>query len=270
MRAASVVAVNVFRESVRDRVPYNLVLFAVLLIVSSFLLGQLTAGQDVKIIKDLGLAAIEFSGILMAIFIGISLVAREIERRSVFGLLTKPLARWQFIVGKYVGLVLTILVNVAAMTVVFFVVLAWLGWAAPENVRQSWAAPAADVRLLVAIVEIVAELALLTAVALFFSTFSSSTLLSVALTVGVLIAGQLSGDLRRFGDLVDAPAALTMVVTAAGWLLPAFSAFDDKSTVVSGLPLDAGRVAYTLVYGALYSAAAVAASVAVFARREFR
>ncbi len=93
MRAASWVALSVFRESVRDRVPYNLVLFAVLLIGSSFLLGQLTAGQDVKIIKDLGLAAIGVFGLFIAIFIGIGLVSKEVERRSIYSLLSKPVSR---------------------------------------------------------------------------------------------------------------------------------------------------------------------------------
>ena len=103
MRAISWIAVNVFKESVRDRVPYNLALFAVLLIASSFLLGQLTAGQDVKIIKDLGLAATAVFGLFIAIFIGIGLVSKEVERRSIYSLLAKPISRPQFIVGKYAG-----------------------------------------------------------------------------------------------------------------------------------------------------------------------
>lgn len=263
------VAWHVFKESVRDRVLYGIGGFAVLLVGVSLLIGQLTAGQDVKIIKDLGLAAIELAGILMAVFIGVGLVSREIERRSVFSLLAKPLPRWEFIVGKYCGLVLTLSVNIAGMTVAFYLVLAWLGWASPENVRASWTAPAADPRLLVAVVEIAAELALLTAIALFVSTFSSSTLLSVLLTVGLLIAGLLSQDLRQFGDLVDAPPVLATLVSAVGWLVPAFSAFDHKNAIVSGLPVDAGRVAYNLAYAAVYVVAALSASVAVFSRREF-
>ena len=108
MRAISWIAVNVFKESVRDRVPYSLVLFAVLLMGASYLIGQLTAGQDVKIIKDLGLAAIAIFGLFIAIFIGIGLVSKEVERRSIYPLLAKPISRPQFIVGKYAGLVLTL------------------------------------------------------------------------------------------------------------------------------------------------------------------
>ncbi len=269
-RRIGTVAWHVFKESVRDRVLYGIGGFAVVLVAASLVIAQITAGQDVKIIKDLGLATIELAGILMTVFIGVGLVAREIERRSIFSLLSKPLPRWEFIVGKYLGLVLTIVVNIGAMTVVFYLVLAWLGWTSPENVRLAWTAPPADPMLLVAIVEIVAELALLTAVALFFSTFSSSTLLSVAFTVGLLIAGELSQDLRHFGDLVDAPPSVAAIVSAAGWVVPAFSAFDHKNAIVSGLAVEPGRVLFNLLYAAVYSSAAVAAAVAVFSRREFK
>src|ERR671918_384321 len=106
MGATLAIAVNVFRESVRDKVLYNLVFFAILLIGASYLLGQLTAGQDVKIIKDLGLGAMSIFGLFIAVFIGIGLVSKEVERRSIFPLLAKPVSRSQFIAGKYFGLVL--------------------------------------------------------------------------------------------------------------------------------------------------------------------
>src|SRR6059058_3736145 len=115
MRVIGSIALNVFRESVRDKVLYNLVFFAVMLIAVSYLLGELTAGQDVKIIKDLGLAAMSVFGLFIAVFIGIGLVSKEVERRSIYSLLAKPISRQQFIVGKYLGLVLTLLVNLTVM-----------------------------------------------------------------------------------------------------------------------------------------------------------
>src|SRR4051812_39600830 len=115
MRTCGVVAVAVFRESVRDKVFYNLVLFALLLVGASILIGQLTAGQDVKIIKALGLAAPSLFGFFIPIFIGISLVSREVDRRSVYPLLAKPIRRSELIVGKYAGLLLTLLINTAVM-----------------------------------------------------------------------------------------------------------------------------------------------------------
>jgi Cu-processing system permease protein len=129
--ATLAIARNVFRESVRDKVPYNLVLFAVLLMGGSYLLGQLTAGQDVKIIKDLGLAATSMFGLFIAVFIGIGLVSKEVERRSVYSLLAKPIRRSQLILGKYAGLVLTLTVNVSVMAAALYVVLAYMLWHAP-------------------------------------------------------------------------------------------------------------------------------------------
>src|SRR6201999_1577320 len=136
--------VNVFKESVRDKVLYNLVVFAVLLIATSYLLGQLTAGQDVKIIKDLGLASISVFGLLIAVFIGIGLVWKEVERRSIYSLLAKPIRRPELILGKYSGLLLTLFVNVVVMTVAFYAVLAYMGWMEAPEVRAAWPRPATD------------------------------------------------------------------------------------------------------------------------------
>jgi Cu-processing system permease protein len=262
------VAWHVFKESVRDRVLYSIVAFALVLVAASLLIGQITAGQDVKIIKDLGLATIEVAGLLISAFIGVGLVAREIDSRSVYSLLAKPLRRWEFVVGKYLGLQLTVLVNVALMTAAFYVMLACMAWMSPENVRRSWEAPAVDPALMVAIALILGELALVTAVALFFSTFSSSALISLALTFGLWIAGLESHELRHFGDLVDSP--VVPLVSAVGWIIPAFSVFDIKTEIVHGHVIPAGLVGWRLAYALVYSVVTVGAGVMVFSRREFR
>src|SRR6476646_3617161 len=137
----SAIALSVFRESVRDKVLYNLVLFAVLLIGSSYVIGQLTAGQDVKIIKDLGLSATSVFGLFIAVFIGIGLVSKEVERRSVYSLLAKPIRRSQMITGKYMGLTLTLVVNVSIMAAALYAVLAYMAWGVPADVQRAWDAP---------------------------------------------------------------------------------------------------------------------------------
>ena len=268
MRPIRHVAVNVFRESVRDRVPYNLVLFAVLLIGSSYLLAQLTAGQDVKIIKDLGLAATSLFGLFIAVFIGIGLVSKEVERRSIYSLLAKPISRPQFIAGKYAGLVLTLAVNVAVMTAALYAVLAYLTWIESPDFKSAWETPGVDPALLNAIFLIFVELMLVTAIALFFSTFSSP-ILSAALTFGLYIAGNFNADLRNFEQVVDSKAAV--------WLtrglyhgLPDLSAFDIKTQVVHGLPVPPGYIWSTAAYGALYISALLLASMVIFSRRDFK
>jgi ABC-type transport system involved in multi-copper enzyme maturation permease subunit len=268
VRAVGIIAANVFRESVRDKVLYNLVLFAILLMGASYLIGQLTAGQDVKIIKDLGLAAISVFGLFIAIFIGIGLVSKEVERRSIYSLLAKPIERRQVVLGKYAGLVLTLAVNIAIMAVALYLVLGYMVWGVEPAVRQAWDAPALDPRLLAAIFLIFVQLSLVTAIALFFSTFSTP-MLSAALTFGLFVAGHFSADLRTFGDVVDSPAAARLA-QGLYWVLPNLAQFDVKAQVVHGLPVPAGAVALSLAYAALYIGVLLVASVTIFARRDFK
>jgi ABC-type transport system involved in multi-copper enzyme maturation permease subunit len=269
LRRVGLVAWHVFKESIRDRVLYAIAGFAVLLVIASLLIGQLTAGQDLKIIKDLGLVAIELAGVLMAVFIGVGLVSREIERRSIHSLLAKPLLRAELVIGKYLGLVLTLVVNVAGMALAFYAVLAWLAWTSPDEVRLSWDAPAADPRLLISLLLIICELALLTAIALFFSTFASSALMSIAFTLGLFVAGLSSPELRHFGDAAPDSALTTMVATV-GWIVPAFSMFDYKNDVVHGIAWPMARVGASMAYAAAYITALLAGAVLLFSRREFR
>jgi len=255
------VAANVFKESVRDRVLYNLVAFAAVLIGASYLVGQLTAGQDVKIIKDLGLAAIDTFGLLIAVFIGVGLVWKEVERRSIYSLLSKPIRRHEFILGKYAGLALTLLVNVAVMTLAFYAVLGYLSTQFP-------AANATDPRMLVAIALILVELLLVTAIALFFSTFSGP-LLSMALTLGLWLIGHFNADLRNFENVVESRTA-AYLARSLYYVLPNFSAFDVKTQVVQALPVPWSYVGITTLYGVAYVALLLTAAVVIFSRRDFK
>ena len=268
MRQVTLVAGSVFKESVRDRVPYSLMLFAILLMAASYLISQLTAGQDLKIIKDLGLAAISMIGLLIAIFIGIGLVSKEVERRSIYSLLAKPVSRTSFILGKFAGLVLTLVANVGAMTLAYFLVLAYMYWMAEPGIRAAWPAPATDPRLLVPIVLILAQLTIVTAIALLFSTFSSP-LLSALLTLGVWTAGHFNADLRNVESVIESPPAV-YTARALYYLLPNFAAFDVKAQVVHGEAVSLLQVGLTLLYAVTYVSALLAASVAIFRRRDFK
>lgn len=268
MRVIGHIALNVFKESVRDKVLYNLVLFAVILMAASYLIGQLTAGQDVKIIKDLGLAATAIFGLFIAVFIGIGLVSKEVERRSVDGLLSKPIRRHEFIIGKYVGLVLTLAVNIAVMALALYAVLAYLNWTETENVRRSWDTPAADPALLKAIFLIWVELCLVTAVALCFSTFSTP-ILSTVFTFGLYIVGHFNADLKNFENVVQSPVA---VYLARGlyYVLPNLAPFDVKADVVHGQPVGFAYMALTSAYGLVYIVMLVLVAMFLFSRRDFK
>ena len=262
------IAINVFRESVRDKVLYNLVFFAVLLMAVSYLLGQLTAGQDIKIIKDLGLAAMSLFGLFIAVFIGIGLVSKEVERRSIYALLAKPIRRPELIVGKYLGLVLTLLVNIAIMTAAYYAVLGAMAWADGAWFRPHWEAPALDPALLKAIAMIFLQLTIVTAVALLFSTFSSP-MLAAALTFGLYIVGHFNTDLRSFETIVDSKAA-AFVARALYYVLPNLAPLDIKAQVVHGVHVPAGLLLFNTAYAALYIAALLAGATFIFMRRDFK
>jgi ABC-type transport system involved in multi-copper enzyme maturation permease subunit len=268
VRATAAIAISVFRESVRDKVFYNLVLFSLFMMASSFLIGQLTAGQDVKIIKDLGLAATSMFGLFLAVFIGIGLVSKEVERRSIYSLIAKPVTRAQLVLGKYCGLTLTLAVNIAVMAVALYAALAYTSWGAAPETRAAWDAPALDPALLKAMLLIFAELMLVTALALFFSTFSSP-MLSAALTFGLYIVGHFSADLRNFQQVVDSPAAASFA-RGLYWVLPNLAQFDVKGDVVHGVRVPLGYIAMSGAYAALYISMLLAISALVFSRRDFK
>jgi ABC-type transport system involved in multi-copper enzyme maturation permease subunit len=267
-RTVWLIAVAVFRESVRDRVPYAMVVFAVLLMAASYLIAQMTAGQDMKIVKDLGLAALSLFGLFIAVFIGIGLVSKEVEKKSVFGLLSKPVSRTQFILGKYAGLVMTLAVNLGVMTLAFYAVLYYMFLTSPEGTRAAWPAPAMDPRLMIAVAMIFAELMLVTALALFFSTFSSP-LLATLLTIGLWVAGHFNADLRNFEAVVSSAAA-AWVARGLYYVLPNLAPFDVKSEAVYGMPISLRHVALTLSYAAVYITTLLTASTAIFRRRDFK
>src|SRR5688500_2933470 len=238
------------------------------MIGTSYLLGQLTAGQDVKIIKDLGLSATSVFGLFIAIFVGINLVSKEVDRRSVYPLLAKPIRRSELIVGKYAGLQLTLLANTVVMTVALYAVLFFLSRGVPAPIQAAWDSPALDPAMLKAIALIYLHLAVVTAVALFFSTYSSP-LLTAIFTLGIYVAGQFNANLKDFEQIIDSPAAIA-IAKVWYYVLPDFAKFDVKLAVVHGLPVSSAYMAITLGYAALYVAALLFGAVVIFSRRDFK
>jgi ABC-type transport system involved in multi-copper enzyme maturation permease subunit len=248
------VAANTYRETVRERVLYNLVFFAILMTLSGLLLGQLSIRQDEKIIKDIGLASMDLFGTLIAIFIGVGLVNKEIERRSLYPLLAKPLAREEFFFGKFLGLSFTLLINVAVMTLGLWITLAAVG-------RR------ADAHLLRAIYPIYLGLVLVVALALFFSTLTSPALAAIC-TVGVVLAGRLSDVIRNMREV--APGVPGWLPTALYYILPNFRSFDLKDRVVYGDPVPIQALLWVTAYAAAYAALLILAGLAVFRKRDLQ
>jgi ABC-type transport system involved in multi-copper enzyme maturation permease subunit len=252
------IARNTFREAVRDRVLYNLVLFVLLLTGGAIFLGGLSAGQEPKIIVDMGLSAMLIFGAFIAIFVGVGLVYKEIERRTVYAIFSKPVGRGEFLVGKYLGLCLTLFVNVAVMGIGVSLALLY--------VRGGW--DPLVLRIWPAILLIYAELMILTAVALLFSSFSSPAL-SFLLTLFIFIIGHFSADLKTFAaSMGTGPARIFF--GALFYLLPNLSNYSYITEAGHGIVPEARVLLVALLYAAVYITILLAASTLIFNRRNFK
>jgi len=253
--AASInaIALNTFREAVRDRVLYLLLVFALILIAVSRLLSLLTVGNEDKIIKDVGLSAISVFGVLTAVFVGVSLVFKEIERRTVYTLLANPVSRWQFLVGKYFGLMAVLAMNVGLMSLALFAILLVRG-------QSPWA-------LIPAILLILVELSIVTAFALLFSSLTNPILASVW-TCAIYVTGHLSWSLK----LLEAKVAGGLgkaLCNVAYWVLPNLDRMNIKAEVVHGVELPPQTFALAGVYGVGYAVIVIVLACLAFERKEF-
>jgi ABC-type transport system involved in multi-copper enzyme maturation permease subunit len=248
------VAANTFRESVRERVLYNLVFFAILMTLAGLLLGQLSIRQDEKILKDIGLAAMDIFGTLIAVFIGTGLVSKEIERRSLYPLLAKPLSRGEFFLGKFAGLGFTLLVNLSVMLLGLLLTLGATG-------RRP------DLGLLTAVYPIFLGLLLVVAFAMLFSTLTSSTLAAV-LTVVVVLVGRFADVIRGMRDVL--PGVPQQVPQALFAVIPNFKNFDFKNQVAYGTAVSPAFLAEVTVYAALWMLIVLGLGLACFRSRDFQ
>lgn len=252
------VAINTFREAVRDRVLYNLIFFALLMIGASILVGQISIGINRMVIINLGLSAISLIGLIMAIFIGVSLVSKEIDKRTLYSLLARPIRRWQFLAGKYAGLLLTLMVNTAFMTLGLAAALFYVARGFVHG----------DITILIAVYFILLELALVTAIALLFSCYSSP-MLSTLFTIAAYITGVFSPDIRQAGDLSKSVAVewLTHIIY---YLVPNFHNFNVISAAAHGEAISFGLIWQNTLYAAIYVLVVLLAATAVFSGRDLK
>ena len=243
-----------FKEAKRDRILYLLFFFAAVSILASRVLAVLTVGDRVKIIKDVGLASISIFGVLMAVLIGTSLVYKEIDKKTIFTLLSKPLHRAEFILGKFFGLVLTLFVMTLGMSLIFLVIV-YL-----HTFRIEWA-------MLIAIAYILLELVLITAVAILFSSFSTPILSSI-FSLSFYLIGHLSWGLDVLIKKMRAGTGRA-VAQFLYMFLPDLENFNFKTEVVHGLPIPAGIFVYSFLYGICYTAFILGLAILIFRRRDF-
>jgi Cu-processing system permease protein len=249
------IAKNTFREGVRDRLFLVIGVFAVFVLGSSFIIGPLSLGEQVRITQDVGLAAISLLSFMIAILVGTSIVYREIDKRTIYTVIAKPVERWHFIVGKFLGLLATVSLLLGGMTILFVFINLVVARQFPPQ-------------LLIAILLAWMELVLLTSMSILMSTVASPILAAV-LSLLLYVIGHTSADVKdlavRFGS-----GALKAVTDAVYYTLPNLEYLNVRSKVTHGVPIDAAYVAFASSYALLYSLAFLMIAILVFQRKEFK
>jgi ABC-type transport system involved in multi-copper enzyme maturation permease subunit len=258
-------ALNTFREAIRNKILYVLLFFAVGIIALSLAVAQGTVHQEMRVTRDIGLFGIELFGALIAIFVGVNLVYKELDKKTVFALIPKPIHRWEFILGKFVGMVVTLAVLAAIMTAVMFAVL----W-----VQSMWAEDfTGNGPIIRAVVLIFCEIVVVTSVAVLFSTFTTP-LLSGAFTLGIFAVGHFTPELREV--IAKTANPLRAILRVAMRVFPDLNLFyvsgelvRGQRVTVHGAYVDWSYVAVAGAYGACYAALALVLAMLLFSRRDF-
>ncbi len=255
MRKIWSVALNTYRESVREKLLYLVIIYALALIVSVFILSPLSVGAEKgKIVTDVGLAGISILGILTAIIVGSNLVHKEVDKKAVLMVLTRPVSRAGYLIGKFAGVTLSLLSLVSIMTVVLVVMM--LVGGAPLT-------PAVFMAIGLSIIEI----GLIISVMIFFSTFTSPLLTSF-FTICIFVTGSLSGDLRLFAQKFGGKM-MNYVMDVLYFTLPNLKVFNLRHEAVHGLRYSSVEILLPAAYGIVYTAAMLYFAWLVFRRREF-
>lgn len=252
-----VMATNVFREVIRDRILYIIGFYALLMVVVMQLLPQIAATTEDKIFLDFGLAAMNILGLIVAVFVGTGLVSKEIEKRTVLVLIAKPISRAEFIVAKHLGLTAVLAMLVAAMTIIYLALLQFQGISYPLG------------SILLAAFYLFLQLSLITAVALALGVFTSSVLATL-LTFAVYLMGNFSQDLVNLGRISKNPG-FERLTQGLYLILPDLSRLDLKNQAVYGAALlpDPLTLLANAAYGVFYTVLLLAIAILVFLRREF-
>jgi len=255
VRQIRAIAVNTVRDAVRNKVLYILVFFSLVMIGTSALLATLSYVERERILQDVGLSAIRFFGAAIAIFMGVGLIHRELERRTIYTILSKPVTRTQFLAGKYLGLVATLWLQLAVMTLAFVCV----SLAAEAPLGRGH---------VIAFALVAVELALVVAFATLFSSLATP-FLAACYSVGLYLVGHLTRDLRAIGATSDSEA----VREATIWihrLFPDLSGLNRVIEAVHGLPIPAPEIGFALLMGVAWCVGFLLVAVVVFERRDFR
>ena len=252
--AIGIIAVNTFREIIRDRILYGIVVFALLLFGISVVLGQFSFVEQARISADFGFTGIQLGLAIVAIFAGSTLVAREIEKQTILTLLARPVTRTQFILGKFAGLGLVVTVVLAGLAAVLLVLLVAL----ELKIEASFA---------VALLGVWLESLILIAMAMFFGSFSRPVM-SVAFVLAFFLIGNCIKTLDFFIEKSQSDS-FKILATVVSHAVPNFEILNWRSEPVYGLTVPASVVFGGVGYGVAWTIALLAGTAIIFGRRDF-
>ena len=250
------IALNTFREAVRNKILYSAVLFAIVLVGVSAFFGSVTIGSQVEVIKDFGLFSISFFGSMLAIISGVSLLNKELKHKTIYNILSKPVERWQFIVGKHLGLALTVSLLVTLMGVLLSLFLLFFEGKI-------------DLLLFQGIGFTVLEVFVISSVTIFFSSVVITTTLTGLFTLAAYIVGRSINALNYYvsNEEISTPVILK-IVNILDIILPDLSVFNVADTVVQGISVTSSQVGHAIIYCISYSMIMLCLSALIFSRRE--
>ncbi len=271
---ALAIARNTFREAVRDRVLYLVAAFGVLVLISGKVVGWVSIGEDIVVVRNVGLSAIPFFGAMIAIFVGTGLIQRELGGRTIYTILARPVARWEFVTGKYLGLVGTVLGATAGMAVVFLVYLAIVTSVAPGDAVGGAVPPAAfGWPVLQSLLLSGAEVIVVTAIAVLFSSISTP-ILSAVFTFFAYVAGQFASDVSLMSEmLASEPGApigwevRRILLEAVYRMMPNLDLMNVRVNAVHGIAITTAQFGWTVVYAMAYAGLVLVIACALFERR---
>lgn len=251
------IALNTFREAVRNKIVYSVLLFAAVIVGISAVFGAVTLGSQIRVIKDFGLFALSFFGAVITIICGVSLLNKELKQKTVYNILSKPVARWQLILGKHLGLTFTVTVLVSLMGA------ALIGFVALFEGQPDWL-------LAQGVALTILEVTVVSSITLFFSSLVVTTTLTGIFTMGVYLAGRSISYLQFFlkEDSEGFNPALAGIINCANWVLPDLSLFNLGDQLVYGHGVSWNYFATAIVYCAAYSTVMLGLATVIFERRE--
>jgi ABC-type transport system involved in multi-copper enzyme maturation permease subunit len=269
MRTLWPIAFITFKEGIRNRAIYGISLFALLILGVNLLISNMFMQEVGKVAVDMALSTVSFAGLLLVLFVGINLMAKDLDKRTIYMVLSRPISRPQYIVGKFFGMVVLLLVTLLFLSIFAVISIQIVKMAAPTYFfRFSWS------MVLLALFFTLQGLVLLTSLSFLFSSFTSTSFITLVLTVISYIIGQSLSDVKTLIENsqivgIKISPVTVKVIQVAYYVFPNLSLFDIKMQAAHGLSLSVSYIFWTVSYGLIYTCFAITLAALVFRKKEF-